>query len=116
MTFGEAYGELPVPTRAGYIFGGWFVDEACTNAVTSESTVSTAGNHSLYAKWSADVHLLTFVFGSGAEPEVRSVNFGEITNYPATPVKEGYKFDGWNETVETMPAHDLAISETPSQK
>ena len=27
VTYGEAYGELPIPTREGYIFEGWGIDE-----------------------------------------------------------------------------------------
>lgn len=49
---GQPYGELPVPARAGYTFGGWFTDAACTGeAVTAETIVSES--HTLYAKWDA---------------------------------------------------------------
>ena len=40
-------------TKAGYTFGGWYTDEACTIAKTEIKTGST-GNLTLYAKWIAN--------------------------------------------------------------
>ena len=42
-------------TKAGYTFGGWYTDKACTetNKVTEIKTGST-GNLTLYAKWTAN--------------------------------------------------------------
>ncbi|MBQ4577386.1 MAG: S-layer homology domain-containing protein [Firmicutes bacterium] len=37
------------PTRTGYTFGGWYTDEACTNAYNFETLVT--GDITLYAKW-----------------------------------------------------------------
>ena len=41
--------ELPTLTAEGYTFGGWYMDQACTNAVTKGATLT--GNITLYAKW-----------------------------------------------------------------
>lgn len=51
LTFGEAYGELPKPTKEGYVFKGWYLDEAFTQRVTAETIVQIDENHKLYAKW-----------------------------------------------------------------
>lgn len=39
---------LPVPTRLGYVFNGWFLDEACTKAL---GNTMPAENTTVYAKW-----------------------------------------------------------------
>ena len=41
---------LKNPTRAGYIFGGWYKDSSFTSPITKISKTS-ACNYSLYAKW-----------------------------------------------------------------
>lgn len=38
------------PVRAGYVFGGWYTDEACTEAFEFENAVVTE-DLTLYAKW-----------------------------------------------------------------
>lgn len=47
----SAIGELPVPTRAGYSFEGWYT-EATGGSPVTETTVIT-GNMTIYAQWEA---------------------------------------------------------------
>lgn len=48
----QAYGELPVPTREGYIFDGWYLDSECVESPVTEDTIVTATHDfALYAKW-----------------------------------------------------------------
>ena len=51
VTFDTTYGTLPAPTRAGYIFIGWYTDKSAGTQVLSTTTVKTASNHSIYAHW-----------------------------------------------------------------
>ena len=53
VTFNGTYGTLPNPTRNGYAFAGWYLTSACNNEdlVEATSSVLTAANHTLYAKW-----------------------------------------------------------------
>ena len=51
VTFNGTYGVLPVPTRTGYTFAGWYTDETHTVEVTKDSVHTTVGNTALYAKW-----------------------------------------------------------------
>ncbi len=53
VTYDSAYGDLPIPTRAGYIFIGWYTDKSAGSQVLSNTTVKTASNHSIYAHWQA---------------------------------------------------------------
>ncbi|MGE5473290.1 MAG: InlB B-repeat-containing protein [Ignavibacteriales bacterium] len=57
VTNGSAYGVLPVPTRTGYTFNGWYTIEIGDNGtgtqITSTTTASIASVQTLYAKWTA---------------------------------------------------------------
>jgi uncharacterized repeat protein (TIGR02543 family) len=63
VTFDQAYGALPLPAfskpvRVDYTFGGWFSDTDCTGLpVTAGLVVTTASDHTLYAKWTANPYL-----------------------------------------------------------
>lgn len=48
---GHVPSSLPQPTRAGYSFGGWYLDEACSQPWDASSPVE--GPLTLHAKWSA---------------------------------------------------------------
>jgi len=52
--YNDLYGTLPEPTRTGYTFKGWYLEEEYVNEITSTSTVSTKDNHTLYSKWQED--------------------------------------------------------------
>ena len=49
VTFGQAVGALPTPTRKGYVFLGWF-DEA-GNRYDASSVYSVKGDTTLTARW-----------------------------------------------------------------
>lgn len=56
---GEAYGELPVPTREGYSFAGWFPFDEGGELVTSTTIFTPIGSESseqiLFARWTPQV-------------------------------------------------------------
>ncbi len=64
VTYGEAYGSLPEPSRDGYTFLGWFASETSNNGsgteVKSTDEYKTAGNVILYAKWVNNQYILNF--------------------------------------------------------
>ncbi len=51
VTVGETYGDLAATSRAGYVFLGWFTAAGGGTAVSSETVVTEAGHHTLYARW-----------------------------------------------------------------
>lgn len=57
VTYASAYGELPdAPEKTGYTFKGWNTRADGTGeAVTAETLVSTAGDHTLYAIYEENV-------------------------------------------------------------
>ncbi len=51
VIFGDAYGELPEPTREGYTFDGWYTAETGGELVEADTEVSDKSDHTLYAHW-----------------------------------------------------------------
>ena len=99
VTKGDAYGTLPIPTRDGYAFAGWYTDaNGAGTAVTSSTTVTTASNHTLYAKWTAISSTYTVTFdaqGGTVNPASKTVTQGDAYGALPTPAREGYGFAGW---------------------
>ena len=48
----------------------------------------------------------------GLEYKFYYLEYGEIITPEAEPTKETYKFSGWSEIPETMPAHDVVVTGT----
>ena len=51
VTYGDTYGELPLPVRVGYDFDGWFTEAEGGEQVTADTKVEITGNQTLYAHW-----------------------------------------------------------------
>ncbi len=55
-TYDSTYGELPVPTRTGYTFLGWFTASENGNEVKATDAVTVAQDQTLYAHWEKTVY------------------------------------------------------------
>jgi Listeria/Bacterioides repeat len=56
----DTYGDnLPVPTREGYLFLGWFTDPQNGSAVTSNTQCTSTTNTILYAHWASAGSIVT---------------------------------------------------------
>ena len=51
--YGQTYGDLPVPTRTGYTFDGWYTEQAGGTKITAETVVLAVSNQTLFAHWTA---------------------------------------------------------------
>lgn len=91
------------PTKANYVFGGWYSDAACTKEVSfyTEPQMPKA-NMTLYAKWIA---LNGFIFNVDGN-EVDSVYgiTGDLVGTVAEPTMEGKIFTGWYTSATTQTA------------
>lgn len=96
VTRGSTYGTLPTPTRSGYTFNGWFTAASGGSKVTSSTTVSATGNHTLYAQWTC----------THSSTEVRNTK-------TATCTAEGYTGDTYCKTCNTKTATGSAINKLP---
>ncbi len=85
--------------KDGYLFDGWYTDEACTNKFEFEnkkSKTAVSGNLDLYAKWTSNKRTVVFdTNGHGALIDSASVPHGEKVSAPASPSEYGYNFEGW---------------------
>ena len=47
----STYGDLPIPTKTGYIFLGWYTNKEFGEKIESTTKVTITNNQTLYAKW-----------------------------------------------------------------
>lgn len=67
VTYGGQYGTLCTPTRTGYTFGGWYTGTGGSGIqIISTTTVTTASNHTIYAKWTGNTYTVTLSCNGGS--------------------------------------------------
>ena len=96
VTFGQPHGTLPVPTRSGYDFTGWFPHEKWGYEVKAETIVEEWKDQTFYAHWKGAAHKVTLDAQSGTAPADMNVYFKETYRDLPTPVREGHTFLGWH--------------------
>ena len=99
MTTGEdgKLSQLPAPTADGFTFGGWYLDNGCSDDKEVKQDHQFTGDTTLYAKWTAKPGYTVAFDYNGAESSVNSYttdNFGKLSNLPE-PKREGFIFLGW---------------------
>ena len=101
VTFDEPYGELPVPTRTGYDFLGWFTAAEDGDQVTANTTVTATADHTLYAQWEKKTFTVKYYLpdetGAWVEKKMDTVDSVDYATYSLwTPnAEDGYEFSGW---------------------
>ena len=100
VTYKSSYGELPVPERTGYTFGGWFTEASGGTKVEADTEYTTVGNSTIYAQWTAIEYPIVYDLDGGT---VAPANYTAYTIESASftlhnPVKTGYDFAGWTGT------------------
>lgn len=88
-----------IPTKANYVFDGWYTDAECTKPIVGISA-GTTGNQVVYAKWIERVYDIRFD-GNGSTSGQMSDLAGCLFDQSyilATNVykRKGYVFKGWN--------------------
>lgn len=100
VTYTQAYGTLPTPTRDGYVFAGWFTAATGGTQITKETTVSITSAQTLFAHWK---FVVTFdPNGDGASVNTTSkwaLNGSAYGELP-TPTRRFYDFAGWYTAAE----------------
>ena len=102
---GEKAIQPDVPSRQGYQFTDWYLDDTKYDFDTA-----VTGNMTLTAKWTANSYTITFDTGGGSAIAPITQDYGTTIKAPAAPTKTGYTFMGWNPALPaTMPAGDMTI-------
>ncbi len=97
VEYASAYGKLPVPVKEGYTFKGWLNDSG--RAVTDQTTVLIADNHTLTASWEANEYTLRFVSNSDADyGDEKRVKYDSAYGELPVPERTGYKFINWTDS------------------
>ncbi len=94
------------PTAEGFVFGGWYTEEACTNAYDFATPVTA--DIILYAKWIKLWSVSFNMLGHGTQIEAQQVEDGKTATKPADPTAETYDFLGWFKEEACTNAYDFA--------
>ncbi|MBE6573455.1 MAG: hypothetical protein E7652_03575 [Ruminococcaceae bacterium] len=91
---------LPIPTKKGYTFLGWYTDKLCTEEITSIDAKNTAVV-TVYAKWEVNAFTVTYRDMNGGDfsgelhaSTLFTHKYGVATKL-YNPTREGYTFGGW---------------------
>ena len=115
-TYGEQFGDMPVPIRTGYFFRGWYdapVEGKCYGNSDGKGTsrYDKTENCTLYAQWEINRYTITFDTAGGSEIAPITQDYDTAITAPANPTKEGYTFIGWDKEIpETMPAENMTVT------
>ena len=88
--------------REGYVFAGWYADEACTLRVT-EIAAGRTGDITLYAKWVPDSAedipvkwTIDYVLNGGQNTAANAPTYQTEKGFKLqAPTRVGYHFEGW---------------------
>lgn len=88
--------------RVGHVFTGWNTKADGTGTAykneqeVSKLTAVDGEKITLYAQWKIERFDVTFEDGVGGTIDKQKVDYGSDATAPADPVREGYKFQGWD--------------------
>lgn len=70
---------LPVPTKEGYTFDGWYLDEQFESSRIMKISIATGRDIEVYAKWKEEVtttyYSITYILDNGTLPENAPTSF-----------------------------------------
>lgn len=89
---GKEYGELPTPSKSGYIFSGWYLSKSWTAYVSKSTLVEKSEDHTLYARWTAGKYTVTF----DSTVDRIAVDYNSTYSDLPRPQKTGYDFVNWH--------------------
>ena len=107
---------LPVPTKDGYTFNGWYLDENY-ELIINEVNVPEVLIFTLYARWEINSYTIYYHTNGGTQISETTHLFESDITAPDDPIRDGFSFDGWFEdeeltnefTFTTMPSKDLNL-------
>ena len=98
---GETYGDLPTPTRDGYIFDYWYYEvSSYENAIIGPSTrIQKNADHTLYAEWTPATYIIKFNGNGSTGGSMSSMTCSTNTSYSLSANRFTYTgrvFQCWN--------------------
>lgn len=84
------------PTREGYSFTGWYTSKSCKEESYFDFAAPITSSLTLYAGWTPDYYVVTFVTGESDSQEYQVVARDQKATKPTEdPTQGGYTFGGW---------------------
>lgn len=103
---GEKAIEPDVPSRQGYQFTDWYLDDTKYDFDTA-----VTGDMTLTAKWTANSYTIAFDTNGGSDIDPITQDYGTVITAPEAPTREGYTFIGWDKEIPTtMPAENMTVT------
>jgi len=98
VTYASTYGTLPIPTRTGYTFSGWYTAASGGTQVSSSTTVAITATQTLYAQWTVNTYTIEYNAngGTGAAMAPTTITYDISAQLsPNTYTRTGHVFIGW---------------------
>ncbi|ANF94768.1 InlB B-repeat-containing protein [Paenibacillus bovis] len=103
VNYGTYAVQPSAPTRTGYSFGGWYIDQE-RETPFDFGAVAIKADKTLYAKWILNAYTVSFDSSEGTFVGSQHVEYGRTVAKPADPTRTGYHFAGWyTDAARTIP-------------
>ena len=88
---------LPVPTREGYTFAGWYNNSNLVGTEFTKVASTETGNKEFWARWEVNTYFVTLNADGGEinSGNVASYTYNVLTILPQDVTKVGHTFEGW---------------------
>ena len=100
---------LPIPTKTGYTFDGWYENQDLTGNPVAYIPTDSTGELTFYAKWTVNTYTITFYDEDGTTVlQSGNVEYGKKPEYSSeTPTKAStaeydYTFAGWTPAITAV--------------
>jgi uncharacterized repeat protein (TIGR02543 family) len=98
VTYDAPVGTLPIPTRTGYDFSGWYSAASGGTQYTETTVYKTPNNATLFARWIPKKYTIIFNVDSPdgkVSPPDKSVTYDEKVGTLPVPTRPAHEFKGW---------------------
>lgn len=110
ISYMDYYGELPVPTKTGHSFIGWYRDKNLKEKITDSMQYTTTSDSTIYAGWQINSYNVRYDYwtngGTSTTKTSDSITYGNKVDVSVRSSKDGWSFIGWN----TNPNATTALS------
>lgn len=113
VTYGKPYGDLPVPSRNGYKFDGWYTEQSSGEKITKGDTVNSEVEITLYAHWTANNYILSYNAngGTGSIENQTKIHGENLTLSSVKPTGKSFTVN-YNANGGSVSASGKTVSQT----
>ena len=110
IAYGSTYSKVDKPSRTGYTFAGWYTAKTGGSQITETTIMSTAKDHTVYARWTAKTYTVTFDANGGTGgPTSMKKTYGKASVIPEeVPTLPGYECIGWADSLADAKAKKVS--------